>query len=71
MTASATSAATWVISESIATVPWIVLHGSIATLSVMVPMAAATALVAMPALAAALETLIPRRRSVEDLYGRG
>ncbi len=51
--------------------PWIVLHGSIAALAAMAILAGAAALIAMPALATALETLIPRRRSVDELYGRG
>jgi hypothetical protein len=59
------------IGAAAATIPWIVLHGSIATLSVMFLSAAAIALLAMPALASALESLVPRRRSVEELYGRG
>jgi hypothetical protein len=53
-----------------AIVPWIVVHGSNATLAAMFVLAAGAAMVAAPALATALETLVPRRRSVEELYGR-
>jgi hypothetical protein len=51
--------------------PWILLHGSIATLTVLFPLAGMAALLALPALATALESLIRRRLSVEQLYGRG
>ncbi|HEX4302192.1 MAG TPA: hypothetical protein VHZ78_05335 [Rhizomicrobium sp.] len=54
-----------------AILPWIVLHGSIAALAAMAVLVGAAGLIAMPALATALETLIPRRRSVDELYGRG
>jgi hypothetical protein len=54
-----------------ATLPWVVLHGSIAMLSAMLPLAAAAALLAMPALATVLESVVRRRRSVDELYGRG
>ncbi len=54
-----------------AALPWVIVHGSIAMLALLFPLAAAAALIAMPALATALETLLPRRRSLNDLYGRG
>jgi hypothetical protein len=53
------------------TLPWIVLHGSIGMLSAMLLLAAAAALLAMPALSTALESVVRRRRSVDELYGRG
>jgi len=60
-----------VVGAGAATLPWIVLHGSIGMLSPMLLLAAAAALLAMPSLATALETLVRRRRSVDELYGRG
>jgi hypothetical protein len=57
-------------SAAAAIVPWIVVHGSNATLAMMFVLAAAAATIAAPALATALEALVPRRRSVEELYGR-
>ncbi|MEI9888262.1 MAG: hypothetical protein WDN08_17545 [Rhizomicrobium sp.] len=54
-----------------AVLPWVLVHGSIVTLAVLFPLACAAAVVGMPALATALETLLPRRRSVNELYGRG
>ncbi|MEJ1969686.1 MAG: hypothetical protein WDN03_13780 [Rhizomicrobium sp.] len=51
--------------------PWIVLHGSLATLAALFALGGGAALVLAPALATALETLLRRRMSVEDLYGRG
>jgi hypothetical protein len=53
-----------------AIVPWIVVHGSNATLAAMFVLAAAAAMIAASALATALETLVPRRRSLKELYGR-
>jgi hypothetical protein len=54
-----------------ALVPWLALHGSLVTLVVLIPLACATALVGMPALATVLERLVPRRRTLGELYGRG
>ena len=54
-----------------ATLPWLLLHGSVVTLVVLFFLAGAAALVAMPAIATALQTIVPRRRSVDELYGRG
>ena len=54
-----------------AIVPWLMLHGSLVTLVVLIPLACAMALAGVPALATALESLIPRRRSLSELYGRG
>lgn len=51
--------------------PWILLHGSIATLTLLIVLGVAAAMLAMPALATALETVFRRRVSVERLYGRG
>ncbi|MBS0471801.1 MAG: hypothetical protein JSR60_12065 [Proteobacteria bacterium] len=51
--------------------PWILLHGSIATLMLLIVLGVAAAMLAMPALATALETVFRRRLSVERLYGRG
>lgn len=54
-----------------AALPWVLLHGSVAMLSAMFLLAGAAGLLAMPALATALDSLMPRRRSVDELYGRG
>ena len=54
-----------------ATAPWIVLHGSTATLAVLFLFAALAALVAQPAIATGLESIVPRRRSLDELYKRG
>jgi hypothetical protein len=54
-----------------AIVPWIVLHGSMATLAVLFALAAAASTLGVAAIATALETLVRRRFSVEELYGRG
>jgi hypothetical protein len=51
--------------------PWIAQHGSVAGQAVMFLLAAVAASLAMPGLAGALETLVRRRRSVDELYGRG
>ena len=51
--------------------PWIALHGSNVALSATFLFAGAAGLLAMPALATALETLMRRRKSVDELYGRG
>ena len=54
-----------------AILPWIVLHGSIATLALLFALAAVGALLGLPALATALDVLVRRRLSAEELYGRG
>ena len=54
-----------------ALLPWLALHGSLVTLVVLIPLACAVALIGMPALATALERLVPRRRTLGELYGRG
>ncbi|MEI9989688.1 MAG: hypothetical protein WDM86_06585 [Rhizomicrobium sp.] len=51
--------------------PWIVLHGSAAVLAAMFALAGVAAIVVQPAIATALEGFIPRRRSLNQLYGRG
>ena len=51
--------------------PWIVLHGSMATLAVLFVLASAASTIGAPAITTALETLVRRRFSVEELYGRG
>lgn len=51
--------------------PWLLLHGSIGTLALLFVPAGAAALAGGPAIATALETMIRRRVSVEELYGRG
>lgn len=51
--------------------PWIVLHGSIATLAALYLFAGAAAVLAVPAIATALDAVLPRRRSLSQLYGRG
>jgi hypothetical protein len=53
-----------------AVVPWISVHGAMATLAVLFLDAAAVALLAVPAVTTAIETVLPRRRSVDELYGR-
>ena len=65
-------AAPWygVAGAAAAIVPWMVVHGSNATLAAVFVLSAGAAVIAAPALATALETLVPRRRSVEELYGR-
>jgi hypothetical protein len=60
-----------IVGAGAATLPWIVLHGSIGMLSPMLLAAAAAALLVMPALATAFEAIVRRRRSVDELYGRG
>ena len=54
-----------------AILPWMLLHGSVAMLAAMILFAGTAALLAMPSLATALDMVVPRRRSVEELYGRG
>lgn len=54
-----------------AAAPWVLVHGSTATLALLFPLSVAAALLGQPALATALESLIPRRRSLGELYGRG
>jgi hypothetical protein len=51
--------------------PWIVLHGSIVMFAVQFPLAGAAALVFAPAVATAIHRIVPRRRSLSELYGRG
>jgi hypothetical protein len=53
-----------------AILPWIVVHGSMATLAMLFVFAGGAASIGLPAVAAALEALIRRRFSVEQLYGR-
>ncbi|HEY0106228.1 MAG TPA: hypothetical protein VGB91_09105 [Rhizomicrobium sp.] len=50
--------------------PWMLVHGSLATLAVLFVAALAAAVVAAPAIATALEAILPHRRSVDELYGR-
>jgi hypothetical protein len=54
-----------------AAVPWTVLHGAMATLAVLFLLAAMFAVMVLPAISTALEALVRRRYSVEELYGRG
>ncbi|MEJ0025505.1 MAG: hypothetical protein WDN01_05705 [Rhizomicrobium sp.] len=51
--------------------PWIALHGSFAVLAAAFLLAGGAAVIVQPAIAAALEWFIPRRRSLNQLYGRG
>jgi len=50
---------------------WMILHGSVGVLAVMFLLGGGAAIVVQPAIATALEWFIPRRRSVNQLYGRG
>jgi len=54
-----------------AILPWTLVHGSLATLSALFLLTSPVSALFMPALATALETLVPRRRSLRELYGRG
>lgn len=54
-----------------AILPWTVLHGSMATLALLFALAAVASIFGPPALATALDVLVRRRLSVEELYGRG
>jgi hypothetical protein len=54
-----------------ALLPWIVVHGSIVTLAAMFAAAGVAAVLIQPAIATALERALPRRRSLDQLYGRG
>jgi hypothetical protein len=54
-----------------AIVPWIVVHGSMATLAVLFALALGAAMLGAPAIATALDSLVRRRVSLESLYGRG
>jgi hypothetical protein len=53
-----------------AILPWILLHGAIASLAGLFLLAGAGAFLAA-AMATALHALLPRRRSLDELYGRG
>jgi hypothetical protein len=50
--------------------PSCIVHGSVAIWIAVLLLGCAAATILMPALATALESLLPRRRSVEELYGR-
>ena len=54
-----------------AILPWIVVHGSMATLAMLFVFAGGAAMMGLPAMAAALDIVIRRRFSIEQLYGRG
>jgi hypothetical protein len=54
-----------------ALLPGVIVHHSFAVYEIGLLFAGIGALVFAPALGAAVETLLPRRRSVEELYGRG
>lgn len=54
-----------------AIVPWIVVHGSMATLAVLFALALGAAMLGAPAIATALDALVRRRVSLKSLYGRG
>jgi len=54
-----------------AMLPWIAVHGSVAVLAAMFLVAGPAAGIVVPAIATALERLLPRRRSLGQLYGRG
>ena len=56
---------------AVALLPWVVVHGSLATLAVLFLLAGVAALLLQPAIATALEAVVPRRRSLGQLYGRG
>ena len=51
--------------------PWIVLHGSMATLALLFLFAGVASTLGLTAAATALDVLVRRRLSVEELYGRG
>ena len=51
--------------------PWIVLHGSMATLALLFLFAGVASTLGLAAAATALDVLVRRRLSVEELYGRG
>jgi len=51
--------------------PWLILHGSLAPLAILFLLAGLAAGLGMPAIATALGALVPRRRSLNQLYGRG
>jgi hypothetical protein len=59
------------LSAAAATLPWATQHGSTGVLAVTFLLGGGAAAVAQPALATALEWLLPRRRSLNQLYGRG
>ncbi len=54
-----------------AILPWSVLHGSALVLAGSFLLAGGAAMIAQPAIATALAWFIPRRRSLNELYGRG
>ncbi|MBV9540070.1 MAG: hypothetical protein JO167_02285 [Alphaproteobacteria bacterium] len=51
--------------------PWILLHGSMVTLALLFVAGGAAGLIGVPAIATTIDTLFRRRRSAEELYGRG
>ncbi|HJW41755.1 MAG TPA: hypothetical protein VJ476_11075, partial [Rhizomicrobium sp.] len=55
---------------AVAMLPWIVLHGSVVGLMAMFVLSGLAGTVFAPAIATALEHLLPRRRSLSQLYGR-
>jgi hypothetical protein len=55
---------------AVAMLPWIVLHGSVASLTAMFVLSGLAGTFFAPAIATALEQLLPRRRSLGQLYGR-